>query len=103
MRLNPQTIKQWQRFRRIKRGYYSLIVLIVLLVATLIAELLVNSRAIAVKYDGEFYFPTYADYMPGRTFGLDYSYETNYRELAAEFERQRAEAAAAGEPDSGNW
>ena len=103
MRLNPQTIKQWQRFRRIKRGYYSLIVLIVLLVATLIAELLVNSRAIVVKYDGEFYFPTYADYMPGRTFGLDYSYETNYRELAAEFERQRDEAAAAGELDPGNW
>jgi len=101
MRLNPQTIKQWRRFRRIKRGYYSLIVLIALLIMTLLAELLVNSRAIVVKYDGEYYFPTYADFHPGRTFGLDYAYETNYRELEAEFERQRG--SDAGVPDSGNW
>ena len=103
MRLNPQTIKQWQRFRTIKRGYYSLITLSIMLFLTLFAELLVNSRAIVVHYEGEFYFPTYAAYQPGRTFGLDYAYETNYRELKSAFEAADAEAKARGAPNSGNW
>ena len=103
MRLNPQTIKQWQRFRSIKRGYYSLITLGIMLFLTVIAELLVNSRAIVVHYEGQFYFPTYGAYLPGRTFGLDYSYETNYRELNEAFRAARAEAEAAGEPSAGNW
>jgi microcin C transport system permease protein len=103
MRLNPQTIKQWRRFRSIKRGYYSLLLLGGLLVMTLAAELLINSRAIVVMYEGEFYFPTYSGYVPGQTFGLDYAYETNYRELAEKFAARRAEAVATGSSDPGNW
>jgi microcin C transport system permease protein len=103
VRLNPQTIKQWRRFRTIKRGYYSLIVLAVLIVLTLLAEMLVNSRALVVKYEGEYYFPTYGAFLPGRTFGLSYGYETNYRELKDVFGEQRQTAAAAGAPDPGNW
>lgn len=103
MRLNPQTVKQWQRFKRIKRGYYSLIALGVLLFLSLFAELLVNSRAIVVRYEGELYFPTYGAYLPGRTFGLGYNYETNYRELKEAFQAAREEALASGQPDPGNW
>lgn len=103
MRFSPQTIKQWRRFRTIKRGYWSLVVLVALLVASLFAELLVNSRALIVKYEGELYFPTYADFIPGDTFGLPYQYETNYRELDALFARQRAEALEAGGTPGENW
>ncbi len=103
MRINPQTVKQWRRFQSIKRGYWSLLILASMLVLTLIAELLVNSRAIVVRYEGEFYFPTYSAFIPGRTFGLDYGYETNYRELADAFERAEAEAEAAGQSPPGNW
>lgn len=103
MRLNPQTIRQWRRFRSIRRGYWSLIGLGVLLCFSLVAELFVNSRALVVRYEGELYFPTYAAFIPGRTFGLDYGYETNYRELQAAFTAASAEAAARGEPDPGNW
>jgi microcin C transport system permease protein len=103
LRLNPQTVKQWRRFRSIKRGYYSLVLMIALLIASAFAELLVNSRALIVKYDGEYYFPTYGAYLPGKTFGLDYDYETNYRELAAAFEEQRAAAAAAGAAAPDRW
>lgn len=56
------------------------------------AELLVNSRALIVSFDDEWFFPTYGSFLPGRTFGLDYDYETNYRELEARF---------ADDPD--NW
>ena len=63
-------------------------------------SLLVNSRALVVSYQGdEWHFPTYGDFIPGRTFGLDYDYETNYRELKRTFrraERRRLGADAAG-------
>jgi microcin C transport system permease protein len=93
IRLAPQTLKQWRRFRSIKRGYYSLLLVLGLLVASAFAELLVNSRALIVKHAGEYYFPTYAAFLPGTTFGLDYQYETNYRELAAVFEADVATQA----------
>jgi microcin C transport system permease protein len=102
-RLSPQTRKQWRRFRSIKRGYYSLLVIAALLLATLFAELWVNSRALIVKYDGEYYFPTYGAYLPGDTFGLDYQYETNYRELAANLAERRAAAAQAGAEPPDDW
>lgn len=88
IRLNPQTAKQWRRFRSIRRGYYSLIAIGCLLVLSLFAELLVNNRALIVRYEGNTYFPTYAAFMPGTQFGLDYQYETNYRELQAVLESQ---------------
>jgi microcin C transport system permease protein len=103
VRLNPQTVKQWRRFRSIKRGYYSLIALGIMLFLTLFAELLVNNRAIVVHYEGEFYFPTYGAFLPGRTFGLDYAYETNYRELRDAFVAARNEAEVNGQPNTGNW
>lgn len=82
IKLNPLTIKKFKRFKSIKRGYYSLILLLVLIFISITAELLVNNRAILVRYNGNYYFPTYGHIIPGETFGLDYEYETNYRELA---------------------
>ena len=84
---NPQTQKKLARFRKIKLGYYSFIVLSVMLALLAIAELLVNSRALVVQYEGTLYFPTYTDFHPGTDFGLDYAYETNYRDLAAQFDK----------------
>lgn len=92
-KFNPQTLKKLRRFRHIKRGYYSFLFLSALLLILAFGELLVNSRALLVKYDGELYFPTYTAFHPGTDFGLDYSYEVNYRELQAHF-RER---------DEGNW
>ncbi|HIG40023.1 MAG: ABC transporter permease subunit [bacterium] len=91
--LNPQTIKKIRRFKEIKRGYYSFLILCGLLIAVLIAEVWVNSRALIVSYEGELYFPTYADFHPGTDFGLGYGYETNYRDLQQKFINE----------DSDNW
>jgi microcin C transport system permease protein len=93
MRLSPLAVRQWRRFKSIKRGYYSAVLLGVLLLASLGAELLINNRALAVSFEGEMFFPTFSAFLPGRTFGLDYDYETNYRELAERFAAD----------DSGNW
>ena len=55
---------------------------------SLFAELLVNNRALVVRYQGKFYFPTYGQIIPGKSFGLDYEYETNYRQLARRFQAE---------------
>jgi microcin C transport system permease protein len=89
IKLNPLTIKQLRRFRSIKRGYYSAVLLTLLLVLSLAAELLVSNRALLVSFDGQLFFPTYSAFLPGTTFGLGYDYETNYRDLA---ERIRGQA-----------
>lgn len=85
IRLNPETLKKIRRFKQIKRGYYSFLFLVFLSFLFLIGELLINSRALIVKYEGEWYFPTYGAFHPGTDFGLPYNYETNYRELKQKF------------------
>jgi len=84
-RLDPLTRKKIQRFKSIRRGYYSFVLFVILVLLATFAELWVNSRALVVKYNGDWYFPTYGAVIPGRTFGLDYDYETNYRDLKKRF------------------
>ncbi len=93
VKINPLTAKKLRRFKHIKRGYYSFIAIVGLLLVSLGAELLVNSRALVVSYEGELHFPTYGDVIPGTRFGQDYAYETDYRELKRVF----------AEADEGNW
>lgn len=91
--VNPVTRKRWQRFKSSRRGYVSAWILLVLTGLCLVAELLASNRALLVYYQGDFYFPTYADVYSGQDFGLDYAYEVHYRDLQARF-------AGQGE---GNW
>lgn len=81
MKFSPLTQKKIQRFRSIKRGYWSFLILLSLCLLALFAELLINSRALVVRYQGELYFPTYGAVIGGDTFDLGYPSETNYREL----------------------
>lgn len=84
-RLNPLTIENIKRFKSIRRGYYSLIIMLALIFLSLLSEVLVNSRALMVKYEGEYFFPVYRSMIPGSRFGLEYDYETNYRDLKKKF------------------
>jgi microcin C transport system permease protein len=79
--LNPLTQRKIRRFKSIRRGYYSFLLFTMLVLMSVFAEVLVNSRALLVSYEGEWYFPTYGAIIPGDTFGFDYQYETNYRDL----------------------
>ena len=81
MKINPLTRKKWNRFVSIKRGFFSFVILLILIFISIFAEVFVNSRALVVRYHGKLYFPTYGDMISGTTFGLEYDYETNYREL----------------------
>ncbi len=79
--ISPQGQRRLQKFKSLKRGYYSFVLMIALILLSLIAEILVNSRPIIIQYNDHTYFPTYGDILPGTTFGYDYQWETNYKEL----------------------
>ena len=49
--------KRIKRFKSIKRGYYSLIILIGLYAMSICAPLFFNSKAIIVKYNDQYYLP----------------------------------------------
>jgi microcin C transport system permease protein len=78
---DPLLKRKLARFRSLRRGYYSFILLACALVMALFAELWINSRALAVKYNGNYYFPIVSGMIPGTAFDLGYDYETNYRDL----------------------
>jgi len=86
--MNPLTYQKLHRFKSVRRGYWSAVGLILLLVLSAFAELWISNRALIVKYEGNLYFPTYGGIIPGKTFGLDYEYETDYRALKKQFKAQ---------------
>lgn len=88
MKLNPLTQRKLQRFKQIKRGYYSLIILSTLLLLSLVAELLINSKALLVSYNNQWYFPVVSQVRTGAEFGLGYQKEADYRELQAFYQQQ---------------
>ncbi|MBP5300123.1 MAG: hypothetical protein J6Y80_01840, partial [Victivallales bacterium] len=59
---NPITRKRLARFRRLRRAWWSFCVLGVLYVLTLCAELVCNSRPLAMRMGGRWYFPAFRFY-----------------------------------------
>jgi len=49
--------KRIRKFKSIKRGYYSLIILVLMFLFSLSAPIFVNDAALVVKYNGKYYFP----------------------------------------------
>ncbi len=86
--------KRWKKFKSLKRGYFSLIVLVSLYVISFLLPIIINNRAIIVKYNQEYFFPVITGYIPGKTFDQDVPGEARYRSLASQFEL---------ETDNGNW
>ncbi|MDA0335016.1 MAG: ABC transporter permease subunit [bacterium] len=88
-RLNPITRKRLQRFRRIRRGFYSFAILLTLTVVSLFSNFLANRRAIVVSYEGTLYFPTFqyhdmATFAQQDEYGFD-DVEADYLALQARF------------------
>jgi len=55
--LNPLARKRWSRFRKHRRGFWSLILLIVFYVISLFSEMISNDHPLYVRYAGTSYFP----------------------------------------------
>ena len=71
--------RKWQRFRRNKRGFYSLVIFSVLFVLSLCAEVISNDKPFLVVYQDAYYFPLFRAY-PETTFGGIFETETDYRD-----------------------
>jgi len=90
--LDPVTRKRLQRFRRIKRGYYSFIILMTAIVLAIFVPYLAESRALLVWHDGRLYLPTFA-YHEMRTFGQEPPAAWDTGEIEAEYFRLQREWA----------
>jgi microcin C transport system permease protein len=84
--------RAWQRFRRNRLGFVSLVIFTVMVVASLFAEVISNDKPLLVRYDGGVYVPLVRDY-PETTFGGDFPTPTDY--LDPFIQRKLAEP--------GNW
>jgi microcin C transport system permease protein len=78
--------RRWRKFRTLRRGWTSFLVLIALYAVSLVNPLLINSRALVVRYHGETYFPALAEWVadrqyPAATFDQNLIGEADYRAL----------------------
>jgi microcin C transport system permease protein len=69
--------RAWQRFRRNRLGFVSLLVFCVLVGLSLMAELVSNDRPLVVVYQGQVVTPMFKDY-PETAFGGDFATPTDY-------------------------
>ncbi len=69
--------RAWQRFKRNKLGFYSLVIFCVMVVLSLCAEVVSNDKPLIVRYEGQTYFPLLKDY-PETVFGGDFATPTDY-------------------------
>ena len=95
LQLDPLTQRRLDRFRRIKRGYYSLVILSVAIVLSVFSPYLAESRALIVWYDGQLFLPTF-EYFSMATFGQDPpeawgvdEVETEYFRLQRDWQTER--------------
>ncbi len=90
--------KRWLKFKSIKRGYYSFIIIISLYIISFFLPILINSKALIVNYNNQYYFPALLDlipgvssYYPGELFGQNIPGEADYRKLKQSIENNNRE------------
>lgn len=69
--------RAWNRFRRNKLGFYSLVLFSIMVVLSLFAEVLSNDKPLVVSYNGTMFFPLVKDYSE-KTFGGDFETPADY-------------------------
>jgi microcin C transport system permease protein len=88
---NPLTLRRLARFRSIGRGWVSFLLIILLLLLAMLDQVLVGRRALAVKYDGNWYFPAFRESpYPESQFGGAEQQEANYRLLRTKFRDEKS-------------
>ena len=81
LRLPPEYAKRVERFKKIKRGYWSLIISGCVILLAAMDQCLVGKRALLVVHNGHWYSPALTRaVLPGSTFGQPGA-EADYRDL----------------------
>lgn len=78
MQLSPLNQRRFALFKAHKRGWWSLWLFLGLFVLSLGAELIANDKPLAVRYDGQWYFPVVKRYAE-TTFGGEFPLQANYK------------------------
>jgi len=76
--------KRLRKFRRLKRGYYSFVVIVGAYILSFLLPLIANNVPLAVRYNGRVYFPLVTFY-PASQFGQAAFGDPDYRALRREF------------------
>lgn len=78
----PQSIlrRRLRRFRSLKRGYYSFLLIVTAYLLSFALPVLINNKPLIVEYQGKYFFPLWR-FHPGTTFGLNEAGEPSYRDL----------------------
>ena len=86
---NPVTLRRIRRFKEIKRGYYSLVILLGLAALAGLDQIIVGKEALAVKYEGKWTFPAFtAKPFKGSDYGVEgerADAPVNFRKLKTTF------------------
>ena len=69
--MTPTTRRRLAIFRAHKRGYWSLVIFLILFGLSLFAEFLANDRPLLIRFDGHLYVPVVQD-LSEDTFGPDF-------------------------------
>lgn len=80
---NPANIRKWEKFKKNKRAYYSMLILFYTYVLSLFSPLLINNKPLFVLYEGTVSFPIFSFY-PETKFGGANLTEPNYKKLSKE-------------------
>ena len=75
----PLTRRRIESFKANRRGFWSLILFLMLFAVSLSAEMIANDRPILVKFDGGYYVPFLKSY-PETAFGGQLPTEADYRD-----------------------
>lgn len=79
MKLSYLNQRRLHNFKQNRRGYFSFLIFIGLLIITLPAEFIANENPIMVSYKNKWYFPIFSSY-PETTFGGQFETETDYKD-----------------------
>jgi microcin C transport system permease protein len=87
---NPLTVRRLRRFREIKRGHYSLVILLALAGFAALDQAVVGKRALAVQHHGHWSFPAFQPVeLKNKDFGItgeSPEAPVNYRKLHKRFQ-----------------
>lgn len=78
-RLSPVNQARWARFRHNRRGYWSLLLFMLIFLFSMLSELIANDRPLVVQYQEKLYFPVVKTYSE-TTFGGDFATAADYQD-----------------------
>lgn len=79
--------KRWRKFKSLKRGYYSFLIILILYVISFVLPLFIGRNALVVKYNCSYTFPVFR-YHSANEYNQNVSGEANYRLLKKQFQEE---------------